>query len=60
MHLSRWEELTRQHIDGIADHVDVDSQVRKARLNRLKDYIDGKLTAIDAEIEAKIADVEAE
>lgn len=58
MELSRWEELTRKHIDGIADHTDQDSAVRKARLNRLKTYIDRKLAEIDAEVAAEIADIE--
>lgn len=59
MNLQRWEELARQAIDGVADHVDEDSAVRKARLNRLSTYIAAKLVAIDEEIEAALADLDA-
>ena len=60
MNLSRWEELTRKHIDGVAGFIDEDADIRRYLLNSIKTYCEAKIAEIDAEIAAKIAAIEAE
>ena len=60
MQLSRWEELSKKHIDGVASFVDEDAAVRQHRLNNIKAYCETKMAEIDAEIAARIAEIEAE